>query len=116
MVWCKSARLAGQVLERSTCAGSLLVVVALSVAGGPAGAAAQELGHVFVEVLDRAGRPVPGLTAADFALQENNVDLDVVSVRCGTASRLAAGYERVSMQSRVSYVPSGADDAQIMVG
>ena len=62
----------------------LLVVVALSVAGGPAGAAAQELGHVFVEVLDRAGRPVPGLTAADFALQENNVDLDVVSVRRGT--------------------------------
>ncbi len=62
----------------------LVVVVALSVAGGPAGAAAQELGHVFVEVLDRAGRPVPGLTAADFALQENNVDLDVVSVRRGT--------------------------------
>ena len=32
------------------------------------------------------------------------------------ASRLAAGYERVSMQYRVSYVPSGADDAEIMVG
>ena len=26
---------------------------------------------MFVEVLDRAGRPVPGLTAADFALQED---------------------------------------------
>ena len=61
-----------------------ILVVGLSVAGGPAGAAEQELGHVFVEVLDRAGRPVPGLTVADFALQENNVDLDVVSVRRGT--------------------------------
>ena len=62
----------------------LFVVVALGIGWGPAGAAAQELEHVFVEVLDRAGRPVPGLTAADFALQENNVDLDVVSVRRGT--------------------------------
>ena len=64
--------------------GMLLVAVALGIAWAPPGAAAQELEHVFVEVLDRAGRPVPGLTAADFALQENNVDLDVVSVRRGT--------------------------------
>ena len=63
----------------------LLLAVALGIACGPAVAAAQELEHVFVEVLDRAGRPVPGLTAADFALQENDVDLDVVSVRRGTA-------------------------------
>ena len=32
------------------------------------------------------------------------------------ASRLAAGYERMSMQYRVSYVPSGAEAAEIMVG
>ena len=64
--------------------GVLLAAVALGIAWPPPGAAAQELEHVFVEVLDRAGRPVPGLTAADFALQENNVDLDVVSVRRGT--------------------------------
>ncbi len=64
--------------------GTLLVAVALSVAWGPGDAAGQELEHVFVEVLDRAGRPVPDLTPADFALQENNVDLDVVSVRSGT--------------------------------
>ena len=62
----------------------LLAAVALGIAWEPAGATAQELAHVFVEVLDGAGRPVPGLTAADFALQENNVDLDVVSVRRGT--------------------------------
>ena len=62
----------------------LLVAVALGITWGPGGAAGQELEHVFVEVLDRAGRPVPDLTPADFALQENNVDLDVVSVRRGT--------------------------------
>ncbi len=62
----------------------VFVAVALGIAWGPAGAAAQELEHVFVEVLDRAGRPVPGLTASDFALQENNADLAVVSVRRGT--------------------------------
>ena len=62
----------------------LLVAVAATFAWGPVGAAGQELEHVFVEVLDRAGRPVPDLTPADFALQENNVDLDVVSVRRGT--------------------------------
>ena len=64
--------------------GMLLVVIAVGIAWGPRGGAAQEPGHVFVEVLDRAGRPVPGLTAADFALQENDVDLEVVSVRRGT--------------------------------
>jgi len=32
------------------------------------------------------------------------------------ASRLAAGYERMSMQYRVSYVRSGDEDAEIMVG
>ena len=62
----------------------LLVAVAAAIAWMPGGAAGQELEHVFVEVLDRAGRPVPDLTPADFALQENNVDLDVVSVRRGT--------------------------------
>ena len=46
--------------------------------------AAGQVDHLFVEVLDQAGRPVPDLTAADFSLQENNVDLDVVSVRRGT--------------------------------
>ena len=62
----------------------LLVAVAVGVAWGPGGAVAQELAHVFVEVLDRAGRPVPDLIAADFSLRESNVDLDVVSVRRGT--------------------------------
>ena len=63
---------------------TLLVAVVLGIAWGQGGVAAQELAHMFVEVLDRAGRPVPDLTAADFALQENDVDLDVVSVQRGT--------------------------------
>ena len=62
----------------------VFVAVAAGIAWGPAVAAAQELEHVFVEVLDRAGRPVPGLTASDFALHENNADLAVVSARRGT--------------------------------
>ena len=47
-------------------------------------AAAGRVEHIFVEVLDRTGRPVSDLTAADFSLRENNVDLHVVSARRGT--------------------------------
>ena len=65
--------------------GTLVVALALGVACGPRHASAQELEHVFVEVLDQAGRTVSDLTAADFALRENNVDLDIVSVRRGTS-------------------------------
>ena len=54
-----------------------------TVAETPATAAGR-VEHVFVEVLDQAGRPVPDLTAADFSLQKNNVDLDVVAARRGT--------------------------------
>ena len=72
---------------------------------------ARPVEHVFVEVLDQAGRPVPDLTAADFSLQENNVDLDVVAVRRGTprpmriallvdnGGRIAARAERDALRS-----------------
>ena len=72
---------------------------------------AGQVEHVFVEVLDQAGRPVPDLTAADFSLQENNVDLDVVSARRGTSrpmsiallvdngGRVAARAERDALRS-----------------
>ena len=65
---------------------------------------------MFVEVLDQAGRPVSDLIAADFSLQENNVDLDVVSVRRGTprpvsialvvdnGGRIAAAAERDALR------------------
>ena len=62
----------------------LVVAAALVIACAPRGAPAQELDHVFVEVLDQGGRPVSDLTAADFSLQENDVELNVVSVRRGT--------------------------------
>ena len=67
--------------------------------------------HVFVEVLDQAGRPVPDLAAADFSLRENNVDLNVVAVRRGTprpmriallvdnGGRIAARAERDALRS-----------------
>ena len=73
--------------------------------------AAGPVEHVFVEVLDQAGRPVPDLTAADFSLQENNADLDVVAVRRGTprpmsiallvdnGGRIAARAERDALRS-----------------
>ena len=73
--------------------------------------AAGRVEHVFVEVLDRAGRPVPDLAAADFSLRENNVDLDVVAVRRGTprpmriallvdnGGRIAARAERDALRS-----------------
>ena len=62
----------------------VLVAIALAFAWGSSTAAAQVLDHVFVEVLDQLGRPVSDLTAVDFSLQENSVDLDIVSVRRGT--------------------------------
>ena len=63
---------------------TVFVAVALAIACGSLTAAAQVLDHVFVEVLDPVGRPVSDLTAVDFSLQENNVDLHIVSVRRGT--------------------------------
>ena len=86
---------------------------ATTTAETPATAAGQ-VDHVFVEVLDRAGRPVPGLTAADFSLQENNVDLDVVAVRRGTprpmsiallvdnGGRIAARAERDALRAALT--------------
>ena len=62
----------------------VVVAVALAFACGSSTAAGQVLNHVFVEVLDHLGRPVSDLTAVDFSFQENNVDLDIVSVRRGT--------------------------------
>ena len=63
---------------------TVLVAVALAITYGSPTAVAQVLHHVFVEVLDPAGRPVSDLTAIDFSLQENNADLNIVSVRRGT--------------------------------
>ena len=61
----------------------VLVAIALTFACESSTASAQVLNHVFVEVLDQLGRSVSDLTAVDFSLQENNLDLDIVSVRRG---------------------------------
>lgn len=57
------------------------VVAALAVlfAGLPFVAAAQELNRVYIDVRDRAGQPVPGLTAADFTVVEGGIETTVVS-------------------------------------
>lgn len=64
---------------------TVIVAVSLVLACESSTATAQVLEHVFVEVLDSAGRPVSDLSAADFSLQENNVDLHIASVRRGTS-------------------------------
>lgn len=89
----------------------LVVAVALGVGCATWGVTAQELSHVFVEVLDRAGQPVSGLTPADFSLLEDDVDLEVVSVERGAAQpmrvallvdnggRIAVAGERDALQA-----------------
>jgi hypothetical protein len=39
---------------------------------------------IFVSVLDREGRPASGMTAADFAIREDNVDRKIVEVKPAT--------------------------------
>ena len=59
--------------------------------------AAEQVDHVFVEVLDQAGRPVSDLTAADFSFQENNVDLDS---RVGASWHAAPDENRAARRQR----------------
>jgi VWFA-related protein len=40
---------------------------------------------IFVSVIDKEGRPVPGLTAADFTLKEGGKDREITSVALPTA-------------------------------
>ena len=55
------------------------VALAMSLAL-PSLAGAQALGQLFIEVTDASGQFVPGLTAADFVVQEDGRDAGVVSV------------------------------------
>ena len=55
------------------------VALAMSLAL-PSLAGAQGLGQLFIEVTDASGQFVPGLTAADFEVQEDGRDAGVVSV------------------------------------
>ncbi len=57
------------------------VVLAVSaLLGLPSLAGAQALGQLFIEVTDASGQFVPGLTPADFLIQEDQRDAGIVSV------------------------------------
>ncbi len=74
---------------RSLALRSSLAVVACVVLAAGARAAAErpQANHksIFVSVLDAEGKPVTGMTTADFLIREDNVDRKVVSVAPATA-------------------------------
>ena len=59
---------------------SLALAATIASAVVPAGVDAQELGHFYAEVVDRSGAPVLDLTALDFSIVKDGVELEVVSV------------------------------------
>lgn len=68
-------------MRRSVIGGGLvLFAVGVLSLTAPAGAQAQALGRLYVEALDAAGQAVPGLTASDFVVLEDETRVNVVSV------------------------------------
>lgn len=53
-------------------------------ASRPVGTAQADAARVYVTVTDEAGRPIKGLTAADFVVRENNLPKKIVSVETAT--------------------------------
>ena len=60
----------------------VLIVGAAQVTTGRIGAASDKT--IFVAALDQAGKPVKGLTAADFALREDGTDREITEVKPAT--------------------------------
>lgn len=59
-------------------------VAGVAVAARRQALAQADVAHVYVTVTDESGRPIKGLTAADFAVSENNLPKKVVSVETAT--------------------------------
>jgi hypothetical protein len=66
---------------RCSLIGRLVIVLGVGVLAAlvPTGASGQELGQLYVEVLDAAGLPIADLTPADFTVTENGMPATVVS-------------------------------------
>ena len=60
---------------RAHTAAALAALIALS----PSVAGAQALGQLYIEVRDRAGQPVTGLTLTDFSVSEGDAEATIVS-------------------------------------
>lgn len=63
------------ITTRAGVATALAAVIAL----GPSFAVAQDMGLLYMEVRDRDGVPVTGLTPADFSVEEGGTEVNVVS-------------------------------------
>jgi len=67
---------------RKCCGGVVVAVsVTLLAAGGTRASGQGDNKSIFVSVLDEQGRPVTGMTAADFAVREDNADRTIVDVK-----------------------------------
>ena len=68
-------------MQRSATGGGLVLFAAVAlVLSAPAAAGAQALGRLYIEALDADGRVVPGLTASDFIVLEDDTRTRIVSV------------------------------------
>ena len=64
---------------------AVIVVAGLSAAVLSTAVAAQELGLIYVYVMDPSGQPVTDVTAEEFAVVEDDAEASVVSAAIGTA-------------------------------
>ena len=95
---------------------SIAWVVALSLGGlcTPAAVAAQDLGQIFVQVVNQAGDSFTGLTLEDFTVLEDGVECTVVSAEPGTQpmkiALLADNSEMLNRASALTSLRRGLDE------
>ena len=71
----------GSVMRRFVTDGGLILLAAVALGfSAPATADAQNLTQLYIEVLDEEGQVIPGLTADDFIVQEDDARVNIVSV------------------------------------